>query len=89
MLQQGAGAGFPPDATGIHVSAGEQRLVLLNQTSMDEEIIIWQECLKAKYIKDCDEVRCYSSENCTYLQWAVSSECYKKARISGIRRNWF
>lgn len=68
MLQQGAGTGFPPDATDIHVSAGEQRLVLLNQTSMDEEIIIWQECLKAKYIKDCDEVRCYSSENCTYLQ---------------------
>ena len=55
VLQQAAGADFPPDATGINVSAGEQRLIRLNQT--DEEITIWQECLKAKCTRDCDEVK--------------------------------
>lgn len=89
VLQQGTGSGFPPDATGMNVSAGEQRLVLLNQTSTGEEITLWQECLKAKYTKNCDEVKYYSSGNCIRLQWAVSSECYKKAKVSGIRGNWF
>lgn len=69
------------------MSEGEQRLVLLSQTSVDEEITIWQECLKAKYTKDCDEVKYYSSGNRISLQWTVSSECYKKAKVSGIRRN--
>lgn len=89
MLQQGTGAGFPPDATGIKVSAGEQRLIHLNQTSMDEEITIQQEYLKAKYTKDCDEVKYCSGGNCIRLQWAVSSELYRKVKISGIRGNGF
>ena len=56
---------------------------------MDKERTTWQECLKVKYSKDCDEVKYCSSGNRIWLQGAVSSECYKKAKVSGIRGNWF
>lgn len=71
------------------MSPGEQRLILIEQTSTDEEIVLWQERLKATYIKGYYVVKYYSGGDRVRSQQAASCEPHKTAKISGVRGNCF